>query len=50
MSIFVSTGGFAKLPGNIVAERYLQKGIKTHRAIWRGALFNFSSRFIKNKK
>ena len=28
MSIFVSTGGFAKLPGNIVAERYLRKGIK----------------------
>jgi len=28
MSIFVSTGGFAKLSGNIVAERYLRKGIK----------------------
>jgi len=28
MGIFVSTGGFSKLPGNIVAERYLQKGIK----------------------
>ena len=28
MSIFVSTGGLAKLPGNIVAERYLRKGIK----------------------
>ena len=28
MNIFVSTGGFPKLAGNIVAERYLRKGIK----------------------